>query len=640
MQNSRRVLWTPVRRRILFLPALAIVSMLADSSNPVHALRSAQPEETVRIAGSVPSAARPERDRGAVDANAMLERMIFPLRRRSTSDAELAQLLAQQQDPSSPNFHHWLTPEEFGARFGLSDQEIARVTDWLSEKGFQVEELARGRGWIRFSGTVAQAEEAFQTAIRTYDVDGSLRQSNASEIVLPRRIAQFLAAPIPLSNFHSRPMHRAVGEVPGRVRSGLPAALYTTGSGAHYLAPADFASIYGVTPLSSAGVTGQGVKIAIAGRTNIHVSDVQRFRSQFGLPANDPHIIVNGTDPGVVSTDEESEAELDAEWSGAVAPAAEIDLVVTGDTATTDGITDSSQYIVDHNLASIVSVSFGLCEQYPETQVFNGIWSQAAAQGISVFVASGDDGVAECEDANATTATHGASVNGLCSTPWNVCVGATQLADTDNPSAYWSASNDPVTKGSALGYVPEQVWNESGGTCGALCASGGGASVFYPMPSWQSAPGVPADATHRYVPDVAVSGGTHDGYLTYVNNSSSLSAFGGTSVSTPALAGLFALIVQLHGPQGNPNPRLYQLGSAQFSGSGPGIFHDITSGDNGVPGAMGFPAGPGYDEATGLGSVVANVLAANWSSMAPPSAQRALPIRTTVGHAPRSLPFR
>jgi pseudomonalisin len=629
-----------MRHRIVFLPAVAVASLLADSSNLARDLRSAQPAETVRIAGSVPPAVRPDRDRGAADANAMLERITFPLRRRSGADAQLAELLTQQQDPASPNYHRWLTPEEFGARFGLSDGEIAEVTDWLSEKGFEVEEVARGRGWIRFSGAVTQAEEAFQTSIRKYEVDGEIRQSNATEIALPRRIAQFLAAPIPLSNFHSRPMHRAVGEVAVRVRNSEPAPLYTSGSGVHYLAPADFASIYDIKPLTSAGVTGQGVKIAIAGRTNIHLSDVQQFRSQFGLPANDPHIIVNGTDPGVVSKDEESEAELDVEWSGGVAPGAEIDLVVTKDTATTDGITDSSQYIVDHNLASIVSVSFGLCEQYPETQAFDGLWSQAAAQGISVFVASGDDGVAECEDANATTATHGASVNGLCSSPSDVCVGATQFAESGNPPAYWSATNDPVTKGSALGYVPEQVWNESGGTCGALCASGGGASIFYTRPSWQSAPGVPADATHRYVPDVAVSGGTHDAYLTYVNNSSSLSAFGGTSVSTPAFAGLFAFVVQLHGPQGNPNPRFYQLSSAQFSGSGPAVFHDITSGDNGVPGATGFSAGPGYDEATGLGSVDANVLAANWSSAPPASAQRASPIRTTVGHVPRSLPFR
>jgi subtilase family serine protease len=331
-----------MRHRIVFLPAVAVASLLADSSNPARALRPAQPAETVRIAGSVPPAAQPERDRGAADANAMLERITFPLRRRSGADGELAQLLEQQQDPASPNYHRWLTPEEFGARFGLSDGEIAEVTDWLLEKGFEVEEVARGRGWVRFSGAVTQAEEAFQTSIRKYEVDREIRQSNATEIALPRHIAQFLAAPISLSNFHSRPMHRAVGEVAVRVRSGEAAPLYTSGSGVHYLAPADFASIYDIKPLTSAGVTGQGVKIAIAGRTNIHVSDVQKFRSQFGLPANDPHIIVNGTDPGVVSTDEESEAELDVEWSGGVAPGAEIDLVVTGDTTTTDGITDST----------------------------------------------------------------------------------------------------------------------------------------------------------------------------------------------------------------------------------------------------------------------------------------------------------
>jgi len=568
-----------------------------------------------------------------------MERMLLPLQRHAGADLEIESLLARQQDPASADYHRWLTPEEFGNRFGLSNEKIQEVADWLSEQGFRIDSVGRGRGWIQFSGTVRQVEDAFQTAIRRFEVQGELHQSNAFEISLPGRIARWAAGPVALHNFRSRPLHHRLPAPPEEPGNG-PRPLYNSGPSSHYLAPTDFARIYNSTPLAAAGVDGSGVKIAVVARSNIHLSDVQQFRSFFGLSAKDPVIVLNGKDPGVVNTDEEAEAELDAEWAGAVAPGAEIDLVITGDTATTDGVTDSSKYIVDNNLASILTVSFGLCEMFSETFLFNSLWTQAAAQGISVFVASGDDGVAGCEDAGATVAKNGPWVNGLCSSPSDVCVGGTQFLDTDSPSTYWGTSNDSTTKASALGYIPERAWNESGGTCGALCASGGGASTLYARPSWQVAPGVPSDITHRYVPDVSVSSATHVGYLTYINNSTSLSAFGGTSASSPAFAGIMALVVQRFGRQGNPNPRLYQLAAAQLSSGGPAVFHDITQGDNSVPGQTGLSAGVGYDQATGLGSVDVNALVANWAAVPPGSAQKSVPIKTgTSRRPPRTVGF-
>jgi subtilase family serine protease len=567
-----------------------------------------------------------------------MERMILPLQRRAGADGELEALLARQQDPASPDYHQWLTPDQFGLRFGLSDPEINEVVDWLSSQGFRIDSVARGRGWVQFSGTVRQVEEAFQTSIRRFEVDGELHQSNAFDISLPVRIARWAAGPMALHNFRSRPLHHRLPAPPQEAGNG-PRPLYNSGTGNHYLAPADFARIYNATPLAAVGVDGAGVKVAVVARTNIHLGDVQRFRSSFGLPAKDPVIVVNGKDPGIVNADEESEAQLDVEWTGAVAPGAEIDLVITADSDTTDGVTDSSQFIVDNNLASILTVSFGLCEMFSETFVFNSLWTQAAAQGISVFVASGDDGVAGCEDANATVAKNGPWVNGICSTPSDVCVGGTQFLDTDSPSSFWGTSNDPTTKASVLGYIPEKAWNESGGACGPLCATGGGASTLYGRPSWQIAPGVPTDAAHRYVPDVSVSGATHVGYLAYINNSSSLSAFGGTSASSPAFAGILALVVQRFGRQGNPNPRLYQLATAQLTGGGPAVFHDTTQGDNSVPGQTGFPAGAGYDQATGLGSVDVNALVAAWAA-GPASAQKSVPVKTgTSRRPPRTVGF-
>jgi len=599
---------------LLFVPALSAVTALAPSD-----------EAPLVISGSVPPPARPEFDRGPADLDAPMERMILPLKRREGADAEIESLLIRQQDPVSPDYHRWLTPEEFGRRFGLSDDQVGEVVVWLSRHGFRIDSVGRGRGWIQFSGTVREVEEAFQTAIRRFEVNGQLRQSNAFEISLPVRIARWAAGPVPLHNFRSRPLHHR-----RPAPSEAPRPLYNSGSSNHYLAPGDFSRIYNATPLAAAGVDGSGAKIAVVGRTNIHVSDVQRFRTFFGLAANDPVIVLNGKDPGVVSADEESEAELDIEWSGAVAPGAEIDLVITADTDTTDGVTDSAKYVVDNNLTSIITVSFGLCEMFPETAIYNALWSQAAAQGISVFVASGDDGVAGCEDAGATVAKLGPWVNGLCSSPSDVCVGGTQFLDTDNPTSYWGATNDPTTKASALTYIPEKVWNESGGSCGPLCASGGGASTFYARPSWQVGPGVPSDVTHRYVPDVSLAAATHVGYLTFTNNSPTLTAFGGTSVSSPAFAGIMALVVQRFGRQGNPNPRLYQLAAAQFGGGGPAVFHDITQGDNSVPGATGFSAGVAYDQTTGLGSVDVNALVANWAGTPPASAQRSSPIKSST----------
>jgi pseudomonalisin len=630
-----------IQRSIRGRATRAVVLALAFGALPSSFAFALRPSEDVSVvfAGSVPPQARPERDRGPADPDAPMERMLLPLQRRAGADAEIESLLARQQDPASADYHRWLTPEEFGNRFGLSDEKIQEVVDWLSEQGFQLDSVGRGRGWIQFSGTVRQVEEAFQTAIRRFEVGGELHQSNAFEISLPSRIARWAAGPVALHNFRSRPLHHrlpAPSEEPGNG----PRPLYNSGSGNHYLAPADFARIYNSTSLTTGGVDGSSVKIAVVGRTNVHLGDVQLFRSFFGLPAKDPVIVLNGKDPGVVSADEESEAELDLEWSGAVAPGAEIDLVITADSDTTDGVTDSSTYAVDNNIAPIITVSFGLCEMFSETFVFNSLWSQAAAQGISVFVASGDDGAAGCEDADATVAKNGPWVNGLCSSPSDVCVGGTQFLDTDSPSTYWGLSNDSTTKASALGYIPEMTWNESGGACGAFCASGGGASTLYARPSWQVAPGVPSDITHRYVPDVSINGATHVGYLTYINNSTSLSAFGGTSASSPAFAGIMALVVQRFGRQGNPNPRLYQLAAAQLSSGGPAVFHDITQGDTNVPGQTGFLAGVGYDRATGLGSVDVNALVANWSAVPPGSAQKSVPVKTgTPRRPPRTIGF-
>jgi subtilase family serine protease len=331
-----------------------------------------------------------------------------------------------------------------------------------------------------------------------------------------------------------------------------------------------------------------------------------------GLSVNPPQVIVNGSDPGDLGADEDGEADLDVEWSGAVAKNATIKFVVSKSTNSTDGIDLSAQYIVENNLAPVMSVSFGDCEAQmgtTENAFYNNLWMQAATQGISVFVASGDSGAAGCSSADATTGS-GLGVNGLASTPYNVAVGGTEF--NEGSGSYWNSSNGSGDT-SAKSYIPEVTWNESSssGSDAGLWSSGGGVSILYTKPSWQVAPGVSSDGM-RDVPDVALTTASHDAYM--VVTQGQLEAIAGTSAASPSFAGIMALIVQKYGRQGNPNIRLYPLAKLQYNGSGVTAFHDITSGNNSVPGVVGYSAGTGYDKVTGLGSVDANALVANWSS--------------------------
>jgi subtilase family serine protease len=231
------------------------------------------------------------------------------------------------------------------------------------------------------------------------------------------------------------------------------------------LGPYDFATIYSLLPLWNKGINGTGKTIAIVGDTDINIQDVADFRSMFGLPVNNPTIIVNGTDPGIQG--DESEADIDVQWSGAVAPDATIDFVVSKSTETTSGVDLSAVFIIENNLASVMSESYGECELGLGTtgnQFYNTLWQQAAAQGITVFIAAGDAGSAGCDNFNAQSpspALYGLQVSGYASTPYDVAVGATDFNDSSDPSTYWSTTNNSTTQSSALGYIPETTWNDS-----------------------------------------------------------------------------------------------------------------------------------------------------------------------------------
>jgi len=601
----------PVRRWVSQGLTIILFSWLASSSvaqayeaNPLYV----QPKD--RITGFIDDAERvtlrgnrhplavAQFDAGAVAPDFPMQHMILVLLPDPEQDAALQQLLLAQNNPESPSYRQWLTPEQYGESFGVSLSDVKEITEWLQGHGMQLDEVAAGRRAIVFSGNAAQVESAFHTAIHVYDVGGELHHANVKDPEIPMALAGVVGGVVSLHDFYSQPMHKSVRQI---------SPDYTSASW-HFLAPADFATIYDVNPLYQQAINGIGQSIAIVARSNIKLADVEQFRTYFGLPANNPQIIVNGTDPGIFSSGEETEADLDAEWSGAVAPMATIKFVVSKSTNSSDGVDLSAQYIVNHNVAPVMSTSFGLCEAALGSSgngFLNSLWQQAAAEGITVFVSSGDSGAAGCDSPSSATATHGLGINGLCSTPYSICVGGTEFNDS-NASLYWSTSNSSA-QGSALSYIPEVAWNESPES--GLWASGGGASSIYNKPSWQTGTGVPADG-RRDVPDVSLTAAGHDGYM--IEQEGGLYAVGGTSAASPSFAGLMALVVQSEAARvGDAVAVLYPLATRQAAG-GAAVFHDITAGNNSVPGQAGFNATVGYDRATGLGSVDAAVLVNHW----------------------------
>ena len=557
---------------------------------------------TVARPGNRHPLALPRYDKGPASPDFRIERMILVLAPDASQQSSLDALLQQQQDSASPLFHHWLTPREFGASFGISDSDLDQIVEWLHGHGFQSEPVTPGRRAVIFSGTASQVESAFHTQIHVYDVDGKRHYANSIDPAIPEALADVVLGVGPLHDFAPTPLHHTV-------RKTLPDVTLSDGS-THVLAPADLAVIYDVNPLYSNGIDGRGQSVAIVARTNIDISNVRTFRQAFGLPANDPIVTVNGNDPGIVSDDEAGEAYLDVEWAGAMAPNAKIQLVVSGGS---QGVLLSADYIVQNNLAPVMSASFGICEQAAGTlnQHIGALWQQAASQGISVLVSSGDSGAAGCDPAGSDTAASDSGVNAFCSSPLSTCVGGTQFDESSSPGQYWSPTSDSATHGSALGYIPEVAWNESGADGGkGLWASGGGISVLYPAPDFQTAyfGSIPG----RAVPDVSLSAAGHDGYLVCAKNGD-FQVVSGTSAAAPSFAGLMGLLVQQQGgPVGSLNPQLYLLGFVQYYG-GPAVFHDITVGDNNVPGVSRYyKAGKWYDAVTGWGSVDASALVANW----------------------------
>jgi subtilase family serine protease len=626
------------------------------------------------LQGTVHPLARAEYDQGPVASSMQLQGMTLNFNRSAAQQASLATLLTAQQYASSSSYHQWLTATQFGEQFGMSQQDLDQVTAWLQSQGFTVDKVADSRTSIRFSGSVLLAEQAFHTQIHKYIVNGETHFANATQISLPSAFASTVSRVGGLHDF--KPMPRLVRPAGTKTDSTQPH--FTSGiSGDHFLAPGDFAVIYDVNPLYSAGYTGSGQTIGIMGQTDIVMADITDFRTAAGLPANNPTVflIPGSADPGVGDASGDiNEADLDLEWSGGVAKNASIVFV------NSTNVMDSLQYAIENKINGlqmpILSISYGGCEPSwtsADLSSLEASLQQANAQGQTVFSAAGDNGAADCDfqsNPNGPTiisATQGLQVDYPASSAYVTGMGGSEFTGDGTASSpstgadqYWSAngSNDVLT--SALSYIPEMAWNDTAFEIengGGLSAGGGGKSLLWPKPSWQTGvAGIPSDSA-RDVPDLSLNASPdHDPYLvctqiilasdpTGSNYTSSctngfrisdsgysddqgLVAYGGTSADAPSFAGLLALVEQKLGvPQGlgNVNPTLYTL--AANSTTYASAFHDITTGNNIVPctagstncpssGEMGYSAGAGYDQATGLGSVDASNLAAAFTSVA------------------------
>jgi uncharacterized protein (TIGR03437 family) len=595
-----RVCYAAIAGLLVAAPLLAQQDLL---------LKTIDDSRRVTLKGNRNSQATPESDRGEVDGNLHISGITFSLKSSSEQQAELERFLDDVQDPASPNHHHWLTPEQFADRFSLSVNDFERIASWVAAQGFQVDYKARGRSWIAFSGSAAQVKRSFGTAIDVYETDNERHYANETDPSIPADLEPFVQAIHGLDDFRLKP----------RARVGKEKPFYTDSNGNHFVGPSDLATIYNVSPLYNRQIDGSGQKIVIVGQTDFKLSDVEAFRRGFGLPTNDPQkLLVPGfPNPGI--TADEGEAIIDLEYSGGIAFNAAILYVYS------NRVEFAAAYAIDQNLAPVLSMSYGLCELKLSSSDLNAseyrsFAQQAAAEGITWVASSGDSGAAGCEpQVTSKAGISGPAVALPAGIPEVTGVGGTEFSD--GSGNYWNSNNNSVTQSSARSYIPEIAWNDTS-SLGDLASTGGGASIFFSKPAWQTGAGVPND-NKRDVPDVSLNASfAHDAYVIFLEGQ--LQSNGGTSAAARTFAGMLALLNQsivLTGGKaglGNINPNLYRLAQTN-----PSVFHDITIGSNFVPcspgstscppsGQYGYAAGPGYDQATGLGSVDANALVTQW----------------------------
>ena len=611
------------------IPAFALaLSMSASAQTPALITQPIDNNSLVTLVGNTRPEANAADDLGPVSDAFTMDHMLLQLQRSPQQEAALDQFIQQLNQPSSPNYHHWLTPAQFGSKFGLAQSDLNTIAQWLQSQGFTVNTVYPSGILIDFSGTAGQVRTAFHTEIHNLNVKGAAHIANMRDPRIPAALAPAVAGIVSLHDFMPHPAY-------------VKRPSYTIGNDYYLLVPQDLATIYNFNPLFSSKVTGAGQTIVVIEDTDVYsTADWSTFRTTFGLSRfpsgsfTEVHPPSTGTnncaDPGVL-VGNDFEAILDAEYASAGAPGAAIQLASCKDTTTTFGGLIALNNLVNASTPPpVVSISYAECESLngaASNAAFKSVYSHAATEGVSVFVAAGDWGGDVCGASlgQSTAATTGISVSAFASTPYNVAVGGTDFEDffQNDQSTYWSSTNSQYY-GSAKSYVPEIPWNDtcgsgltanylgfsttygSSGLCnsstdvflGIIAGSGGpsacatgsstttgvsnGTCKGYAKPSWQAVYGNPADGV-RDLPDVSLfaSNGflghyyvvcysdTAGGGAPCTGVPSGWPGGGGTSFASPIMAGVQALVNQKTGArQGLPNAALYQLAAAEYGASG------------------------------------------------------------------------
>jgi subtilase family serine protease len=567
-------------RKVVVSLTILCATVGVSSGQAVLQNRITQPldrSQMVRLRGNVSPLTRAATDLGRMNGAMQLKNVTLLFNQSSSQKSEMQALIREQQDPSSPNYHQWLTPEQYAERFGMSQADLDKVTAWLKSQGFTAVSVSRGRTEISFSGTVAQVESVFQTEMHQYQLNGEMHLANGTEPSIPSALSGTIMGIRKLNDFRWKA--RAVSHVLPRFNSGIGTTL----------APADVATIYDANSLLNSGIDGKGQRIAVVGQTSVNLSDINAFRSAAGLPVNPPVLFLLPGATNFVNMGDEVEADLDLEWAGALAKNATIIYVYLPENQG-NGVVDAFAFAIDNDIAPIVSISYGACEPANGPTFVSFLQTEmqrARTQGQTVISAIGDSGATDCEPASktATAATTGLTVDLPGAIPEVTAVGGTRFTSDDNGNpTFWSPSNDPTTGQSAIKYIPEATWDD-----GFTSATGGGVSSLIAKPSFQTAL-TPADS-HRDVPDIALSASpNHDPYLVCDSNRSApctggsfSTAFfvGGTSAGAPIFASMLTLLNQATenaGGQGAINPTLYSLAGVPATYAS--AFHDVTTGNN------------------------------------------------------------
>jgi hypothetical protein len=658
------------------LSSLALCAQTPDRPATPLVTQAVQSNDRVALAGTVHPLATAANDIGPADPAQPVNRAVLLLNRPPERQRALDAYLAQVQAKDGPAYHAWLTPDEFGKRFGPADSDLAAATAWLQSQGLTVGRIGKGRRTIEFSGTVGQVATAFATRLDRFQVDGVEHTANATPLRIPAALQDSIKAVAPLGNFGpAAQLTRAKqGQFHSSASSSNPRWTQTSGSGTFYaVAPADLAVQYDLAPAYASGTNGAGERIGIIAESNIDTSVTDAFRSTFGLTKQPVQVIVDGADPGIVDdptegfdrdiNDDPTVSYLGVEMAGSLAPAAQVMLYVSAASEYQQPLLVAAQRAIDDDQADVLSFPYSECEYFlgSGNQLYAALWEQAAAQGQTVVAAAGEDGSSGCFGDSGL----GLAASGMASTPYNVAVGGTDFFYSDyatggaSAAGLWNATNDSSTKASLKAPLPEQAWNDglglnaapyslytpaySGGGAPSNCATEqpdfGPCLQGWPKPAWQTGTGVPQDGL-RDTPDISLFAADGQNFSAYAicvfaqdctpdsSGNFSVELVGGTSAATPAMAGIFALIDQKYGRQGQAAPTLYALATKV-----PSVFHDVTHGSNRSPctveadepacfadpngGGMtgGYDAAPGYDLATGLGSVDASQLVSHWGDV-------------------------